>query len=145
MFQRDFPISERPYLEIAKQTGNSEQEILNTFAELSNKAYISRIGPVITPNRIGVSTLAAMEVPLDNFEQTIAIINSFSEVNHNYEREHRLNIWFVVIALNKNRLLEIIKDIEQQSGIAVLQFPLIEDYFIDLGFQLNLDGDINGN
>ncbi len=138
-FQQDFPLSVQPYRDIANQIGVSEQEVINSLAELSELCYISRIGPVIRPNRIGVSTLAAMQVSPNELKQTIALINAFPEVNHNYEREHQFNIWFVVVASNKNRLKQVIQEIELQTGNEVMQLPLIEDYFIDLGFPLLLD------
>ena len=55
-FQRDFPLSPRPYLEIAEHLGVSEADVLTALSDLSEQDYISRVGPIIPPNQMGVST-----------------------------------------------------------------------------------------
>ena len=97
---------------------------------------MSRVGAVVRPNTIGASTLAAMAVPADELERVAALVSGFSEVNHNYEREHRLNLWFVVTAPDAAHLQQVLDDIAARSGYEVLPFPLLEDYHIDLGFEL---------
>jgi DNA-binding Lrp family transcriptional regulator len=69
-------------------------------------------------------------------EQVAAIVSDFVEVNHNYEREHRYNLWFVVVAADEERLQEVLSQIEASSGYTVLDLPLLNEYFIDLGFDL---------
>jgi DNA-binding Lrp family transcriptional regulator len=99
---------------------------------------VSRVGPVFRPNTIGASTLAAMRVPAAELEQVAAVVNGFPEVNHNYEREHRYNLWFVVTAADPAALAETLARIERQTGHAVLSLPLVRDYHIDLGFRMSL-------
>jgi hypothetical protein len=65
-----------------------------------------------------------------------ALITALPEVNHNYEREHRFNLWFVLTAADTAQLQSVIRDIESQTGMAVLSLPLLEEYYIDLGFPL---------
>jgi hypothetical protein len=93
---------------------------------------------VFRPNTIGASTLAAMRVPAAELEQVAAVVNGFPEVNHNYEREHRYNLWFVVTAADQAALAETLARIEQQTGHDVLSLPLVRDYHIDLGFRMSL-------
>ena len=64
------------------------------------------------------------------------MVSAYPEVNHNYEREHSLNLWFVVTAPDSARLQQVLDDIASRSGYEVLPFPLLEDYHIDLGFDL---------
>lgn len=135
-FQRGFPLSERPYRDIAERLGVSEDDVLSALTELSEQQLISRIGPVIQPNRIGASTLAAMTVPDHDLQRVADIVSRHPEINHNYEREHRYNLWFVAIAPDPGRLDDLLKTIERQTGYAALQLPLLDDFFIDLGFQL---------
>jgi siroheme decarboxylase len=91
-FQRDFPLSPRPYLDIANALGVSEEDVLSALTELNANHFISRIGPIIPPNHIGVSTLVAMAVPEKQLHAVADIISAHPEVNHNYEREHRFNL-----------------------------------------------------
>jgi DNA-binding Lrp family transcriptional regulator len=138
-YQQDFPLSPRPYLEIANHLGVTEAEVLSAFTELAEHHYISRIGPVIPPNHIGLSTLVAMAIPNAQLTTIAAIVSSFPEVNHNYEREHRFNLWFVLIASDQHHLQSVITKIETQTGFKTMQLPLLADYFINLGFQLDLE------
>ena len=136
-FQQDFPLSPRPYLAIAEALNVSEAEVLLAMQELTDQTFISRIGAIIKPNQIGKSMLVAMSVPEEQLHEVATIVNSFSEVNHNYERENRFNLWFVLISSNDELLQNILNDIEQQSGYKTMQLPLLEDYFINLGFDLD--------
>ncbi|MDD5214765.1 MAG: Lrp/AsnC family transcriptional regulator, partial [Methylococcales bacterium] len=97
-FQRNFPLSPTPYADIATTLNVTEEQVLQAFEELGKQAAISRIGAIIPPNQIGVSTLAAMSVPEDELERVALQVNHFREVNHNYERENVVNLWFVVIS-----------------------------------------------
>lgn len=138
-FQQEFPLSPRPFQDIANSLGVSENEVLIAFSELAEHNIISRIGPVIQPNYIGHSTLVAMAIPEEQLHTVAKIINHFPEVNHNYQREHRFNLWFVLIANNEQQLQTVIANIEIQSGYKTMQLPMLEDYYINLGFQLDLD------
>ncbi|MEE9157536.1 MAG: Lrp/AsnC family transcriptional regulator [Gammaproteobacteria bacterium] len=135
-FQRDFPLSPTPFAEIAKRLNSTSHTILQRLRELHESGVVSRVGPVLRPNKIGASTLAAMAVPQDRLPKVAELVNNYSEVNHNYEREHRLNLWFVVTAADKAQLDAVLREIEQQTNLSVLRLPLLDDYHIDLGFEL---------
>jgi DNA-binding Lrp family transcriptional regulator len=137
-FQRDFPLSPRPYQNIADALGVSENDVLLALTELNDNNFISRIGPIIPPNHIGVSTLVAMAVPEQQLQAIADIISAYPEVNHNYEREHRFNLWFVAIAADAGHLQSVLDTIEQETGYKTLSLPLLDDFFIDLGFNLDL-------
>lgn len=135
-FQRDFPLSPTPYAELAERLGVDERTVIDTLQSLRERGAISRVGPVLRPNRVGVSTLAAIAVPAGRMEEVAALVSGYEEVNHNYERSHRFNLWFVVTAADDARLHQVLWDIERRTGLAVLNLPLLADYHIDLGFDL---------
>lgn len=140
-YQRDFPLSARPYQDIADALGVTEDEVLSTLTDLNSNNFISRIGPIIPPNHIGVSTLVAMAVPAQQLQIVADKISAYPEVNHNYEREHRFNLWFVAIAADTEHLHAVIDSIEQETGYKTMLLPLLDDFFIDLGFKLDLNND----
>lgn len=140
-YQHDFPLSERPYQDIADQLGVSEAEVLSAFNELNANNLISRIGPVIPPNHIGVSALVAMAVPEAQLQAVADKISAYPEVNHNYQREHRFNLWFVVIAADDEHLRAVIDSIERVTTYPAMLLPMLDDFFIDLGFKLDLNND----
>jgi DNA-binding Lrp family transcriptional regulator len=135
-FQRDFPLMPRPFAHIGARLGIDEQEVLERLAALAESGAVSRIGAVLRPRRLGASTLAAMAVPRECLDAVAEMISAYPEVNHNYEREHRLNLWFVAIAPDEARLSEVLEDIERRSRLPVLRMPLLEHYHVDLGFEL---------
>ncbi len=135
-FQNGLPLTTNPYADIAKELGVYETTVIENLQRLQSEGAISRVGAVFRPNRVGVSTLAAMAVPEDKIDEVAAIVNEFDQVNHNYEREHQFNLWFVVVAADSDELTETLKCIEQRCGYSVLDLPMLQDYFIDLGFKM---------
>jgi DNA-binding Lrp family transcriptional regulator len=135
-FQQGMPLTSTPYADIARQLGVYETTVLETLKRLQTEGVVSRIGAVFRPNRLGTSTLAAIAVPTEELEDVAAMVNEFVEVNHNYEREHRFNLWFVVVAEDEDRLEAVLAEIEERCGYPVLDLPLLNEYFIDLGFDL---------
>jgi DNA-binding Lrp family transcriptional regulator len=136
-FQRDFPLCPAPFAELASRLGVAEKVVLGRLDSLRREGKISRVGAVFAPKRIGASTLAAMAVPPEKLEAVAAAVNRFPEVNHNYEREHRYNLWFVVTAASEGRLQATLGAIEQAAGYRLMPLPLLEEFHIDLGFSLN--------
>ena len=136
-FQRDFPLSPRPYMDIANQLGVSEDDVLSALTELSDQHFISRIGPIIPPNQLGVSTLVAMAIPEQQLQAVADKVSTHPEINHNYEREHRFNLWFVAIASDAEHLQAVLDAIELETGYKTMSLPLLDDFFIDLGFKMD--------
>ena len=135
-FQHGLPLTAEPFADIARQLGVYETTVLETLQRLQTEGVVSRVGAVFRPNRIGASTLAAIAVPETELEHVADIVSSFAEVNHNYEREHRFNLWFVVVAEDEQRLRCVLQEIETSCGYKVLDLPLLNEHFIDLGFDL---------
>lgn len=136
-FQRDFPLSSTPFRDLAETLGVAEAEVLDNLRTLSARGLISRIGPVFAPGRVGASTLAALAVPESELEAVAAWLSALPEVNHNYQREHRFNLWFVLTAPDAAGLEAALARIESHTGLEPLVLPLVEDYHIDLAFPLD--------
>ncbi|MCK5814256.1 MAG: hypothetical protein KAH03_08350 [Cocleimonas sp.] len=139
-YQRGFFLNSTPFAEIAKQNNTDSATILRKIKQLKQAGVIARVGPVFRPNTIGVSTLAAMKVPLHQLEAIAEMVNQYPEVNHNYEREHAFNLWFVATASDQQHLANVLRDIERETGIPVMNLPLVKEFHIDLGFKMSLQG-----
>jgi len=140
-YQQGMPMVSEPYSEIAREINLkgfsvTEKEVIDTLASLKERGMISRVGPVFQPKNVGSSTLAAIAVPAERMEEVANIVSSFSQVNHNYEREHQFNLWFVVTAGSQDEVEQALYEIEQQTGLSVMNLPMEQDYHIDLGFPL---------
>jgi len=135
-FQRGFPLVDRPFAAIGERVGAGEDEVLRRYRRLARSGYVSRIGVVFRPNTAGASTLAALAVPPARLEGVARWLSAQPEVNHNYEREHRYNLWFVLAARSAAALEAACARIERMTKLPLLRLPLEEEYHIDLGFDL---------
>ena len=138
-YQHGFPLCPRPYAEMAATLQVSEQDILNALQYLNEQGILSRVGAVLDHRKNGASTLAALAVPDSDIENTAKLISSYNQVNHNYLRDNEVNLWFVLTADCQASLNGVIQDIEQRTGLSVLNFPMEMVYHIDLGFRKNWD------
>ena len=135
-WQRDFPIAAQPFGELGTRVGADETAVLATLRRLQARGAISRVGAVFAPRRVGASTLAALAAPPDAIERIAAQVSARPEVNHNYQREHHYNLWFVATAADQAALAAALGGIEGETGCAVIALPLENEYHIDLGFDL---------
>jgi DNA-binding Lrp family transcriptional regulator len=116
--------------------GCSAAEVMACLQRLELAGALSRIGPVFEHSRAGASTLAALAVPIERLEQVAARVSQYPEVNHNYAREHRYNLWFVLTGPHRQHLQQILDELEQDTGLTPLDLPMLTAYRIDLGFSL---------
>jgi siroheme decarboxylase len=135
-FQRDFPLVAEPFAQLARRLDCTPEAVLATVEKLQRRGAISRVGAVFAPWRIGVSTLATIAALPDRLEEVAARVSSRVEVNHNYQREHHFNLWFVATAADEGALTGVLDGITADTGRPVLSLPLVEQYHIDLGFDL---------
>lgn len=135
-YQQAFPLDGRPFARIGEALGIEEAEVIERFAGLQAAGMISRIGAVLTPHRAGWSTLAAMAVPPARLDQVADLVSACPAVNHNYQRDHRINLWFVVTGEDRAHVAGILHDIGRRTGLEVLDLPMEQAFHIDLGFPL---------
>ncbi|MGI9331750.1 MAG: Lrp/AsnC family transcriptional regulator [Gammaproteobacteria bacterium] len=135
-YQHTMPMTVRPFASMAAELGVDENDVIAALDDLQSRAVVSRVGPVFRPGRAGASTLAAMAVPPHALERVAKLVSCFEEVNHNYEREHTFNLWFVVTASNRARVDAVLAQMSACTGLEVIDLPLERGYHIDLGFAL---------
>jgi len=135
-FQRDFPLEPRPYAVLGERLGVDEQTVRTRLHRLKDFGAIGRVGAVFKPHAVGASTLAALAVPAADLQRVADLVSAIPEVNHNYQREHDFNLWFVICADDEAAVRRVLREIRRQTGLEPLDLPLLEDFHIDLGFPL---------
>ncbi len=131
--QGDFPLSERPYLEVAGRLGISEDELLARLERMLTGRVLTRFGPMFQVERMGGAfVLAAVAAPEENYDQVAEQINAFPEVAHNYRREHALNMWFVLATETREGIADAVARIEAATGLPVFAFPKEREYFVEM-------------
>ena len=131
--QGGFPLCERPFAEAAARLGCDEATLIERIRRLLEAGTLTRFGPLFDAAALGGAfTLCALEVPAADFERVAEIVNAFPEVAHNYQREHALNMWFVLAAEKPEGIPAAIARIEAATGLRVLDFPKLDEYFVEL-------------
>lgn len=135
MLQGGFPIAPSPFAEVGDALGLTEDDVITRIAALQTDGIITRFGPFYDAAAMGGGLcLCAMEVPEDRFETVLTKVNALPEVAHNYERTHRLNMWFVLATETEDGIADAAARIEAETGIPVRLFPKLQEFFI--GFRV---------
>ncbi len=135
-WQRDFPITDRPFQIIADQLGLDEQDVVTRLNRMKQAGRITRIGATCAPNTVSASTLAAVAAPPEYIEEVAAVIATHAGVNHSYQRENRLNLWFVATGPDRAHVDATLANIATDTGLEVLDLRLMRPFNIDLGFSM---------
>jgi DNA-binding Lrp family transcriptional regulator len=106
--QKGFPLVSQPFKEIAKQLKIDENEVIKIIKEQKEQKIIRQISAIFdTKNLEYKSSLVAFEIDEDKIDKAVEIINAHPGVSHNYERNHKFNIWFTcAVSPNSNIGLE---------------------------------------
>jgi DNA-binding Lrp family transcriptional regulator len=80
-----FPLSNRPFYEIANQHNISEEEVMRRISRLSQIGLIRQINAIFDTRRLGYrSALIALEVREDRLDLVAQEINKHPGVSHYY-------------------------------------------------------------
>lgn len=148
-----FPLTDRPFADVARQIGASEDAVIERLQRLLAHGDLSRFGPLFQIERAGGQfVLAAMVVPEARFDAVAALLDAIPEVAHNYRRESAhpelpnatpLNMWFVLAVESIDQMAPSIARIEAATGLSVFDFPKDREFFVELKLPL-LEGIAHG-
>jgi DNA-binding Lrp family transcriptional regulator len=131
------PLTGRPFCEVARRVGLSEEEVIARIRDLKERGVIRRLGAVIDPRKIEwTATLCAADIPESRLEEYASLVGGYAEVTHNYVREGRPNCWFTIIAPDRRRIEEVVKQVEQALDTKILDLPARKVFKIKVGFDL---------
>ena len=134
--QGNFPIADHPYQIVAQRLDITEDELLKRLGILLENRTLTRFGPMYDIQKLGGSfSLCAIRVPPDRFKEVTEIVNSFSEVAHNYERDHEFNMWYVLATESLAQIDITNQAIEEKTGLKVYNMPKIQEFFVGLHFE----------
>lgn len=137
ILQNSFPLTLKPFQDIAMQLGIKEDEVLERISRMKREGLIRRIGGIMDSGRLGFySTLCAAAVPEARIDEVAAIINQNPGVTHNYLREHPYNIWFTLTCKSHQEALQQIKELENLTGCKILSMPTRKVYKIKVSFDM---------
>jgi DNA-binding Lrp family transcriptional regulator len=137
--QQDFPLHVRPF-DVLAQRLKIDADVLWTRVEaMLERGVVRRIGASFDSRKLGFcSTLAAVRVGPERAERAAEAIGRYPEVTHSYLRDHEFNIWFTIIAPDKQRIETILAEIRAALALAssdVLNLPIKRMFKLDARFK----------
>lgn len=135
--QSSFPVVAEPFQYLADELATTEADILQRLQNLKTIGMIRRIGGIFDSRHLGYkSTLCAMKVPVERFDEAAAMVNAVPGVTHNYLREHEFNMWFTLIAPSPAAMEATLDKLRQQSGCEIHNLPATRFFKIKVDFNL---------
>ena len=136
--QSDFPITPRPFLELGRRLGLSENQVIEAIKRLRDEGIIRRIGGNFHSSKLNfASTLCAAKVPQEKIDDFVEIVNSYPGVTHNYLRNNDYNIWFTFIAQDMGYIEKAIQEISEKTGVtAIRNLPAVRTFKIKVDFEV---------
>lgn len=136
--QTDFPIDARPYRVIAEELGLTEAHVIERVQAMKDQGIIRRIGGNLVPHKVGfVSTLCAAKVPEDKIDAFAQVVNRYTGVTHNYQRDNEFNIWFTFIAPSREEIASNLTQIATETGVdTILNLPATKVFKIRAKFDV---------
>ncbi len=136
--QYNFPLTEKPFHDIAQRLNTDPVKIIDTVRSLKEKCIIRRIGSVLNyRSRMLRAALVALKVPDKYVEDVAEHINSLGGVSHNFLREHNFNIWFVIKRRSIEEIVETVRKICSQYRInEYIILESVKTYRLDVRFDL---------
>jgi siroheme decarboxylase len=121
--QQDMPVVERPYLDIARRIGLSEDALLDILRRLCERGIIRRFGATLRHQRTGylANAMAAWRVAEDRIDEVGRVMASFRQVSHCYRRnptaQWPYNLYTMIHADDEAACRETARAMAQAAGV----------------------------
>jgi len=151
LLQAAFPLTKRPYADLASGLGISEEEVMMQIRQLKQEGIIRQISPVLAPASLGYrTTLVAMKVAAGEMNKAAQLVLKHPGISHGYERDYSVNLWFTLatpasddIEAELTRLAELIMAETFFTLPAVRLFKLRAHFALDGDGQTEITGNHN--
>jgi DNA-binding Lrp family transcriptional regulator len=138
LLQSGFPMTERPYLQMAEVLGTSEQDLMKRIAYQKRKNVVRTIGAIFDTRKLGYkTTLVAFNLPAGKLEKGAHHINKHPGVSHNYARNGNFNLWFTIAVPPYEELNSVIEQLAEETGATSARImPTIRFFKIGVNFDM---------
>ncbi|MBA4417344.1 MAG: Lrp/AsnC family transcriptional regulator [Syntrophus sp. (in: bacteria)] len=131
----DFPLSERPYKEIADRIGVNEEDIVGGLESLKRTGTVRRVAAALYHRRASYThnVMVVWKVEEQDIERVGETMASFSEVSHCYERDTGgfwdYTIYTMIHGKSMENCMDVIKRISESTGVKDYEFFLSKREF----------------
>ena len=119
----DFPLSERPYKEIADRIGVNEEDVIVSLEHLNRTGTVRRVAAALYHRRVSYThnVMVVWKVEEQDIERVGKIMASFSEVSHCYERDTGgfwdYTIYTMLHGKSMENCMDVVKRISESTGV----------------------------
>jgi DNA-binding Lrp family transcriptional regulator len=138
-----FPLTERPYREMARTMGMSEDKLIDTLKSLKASGALRRISAVLAHRKVAFShnAMVVWKVNEMNVEKIGAVMASFPEVSHCYERDTgdywSYNLYTMIHGKSYDDCIKSIERIARKTGIKDYRILFSKREFKKTSFSVN--------
>ena len=130
--EHGLPIASRPYAEIAKKLGTTEQDVIARLQQLMDNGAIKRYGVVVRHKELGYTAngMVVWDIPDDKVEELGMCIGKYDCVTLSYRRPRRLpdwsyNLFTMVHGSNRDEVTQKVEDIVKQCGLQKIKHTIL--------------------
>jgi DNA-binding Lrp family transcriptional regulator len=116
--QANVPFDPRPFAAIAREHGLSEADVLRQLRSWASEGKLREVSAILEGSALGYdSALVAGEVSEDRLEAVAEEVNAHPTVTHNYQRNHRYNLWFTIAVPHAMGLERTLDALAARAGV----------------------------
>ncbi len=142
--QKDFPLVEEPFKELAKAFDISEADYIARLQKLKDLKILRQISGIFDTRNLGYqSTLVAAKVDPVHLDEAARIVNQHPGVSHNYRRNDDFNMWYTVAVPPEHSLQGTVDKLHELSG-AIRTHLMPTLHLFKIGVQLDLTKEKTG-
>jgi len=132
--QAGLPLVSRPFDHLGRECQMDESKVLDHLHIWKGQGLIRWLGAIFSTHALGYqSTLAAFSLPPDKVAEAAGIINQHPGVTHNYQRNHKYNLWFTLAVPPQESIRAHLERLAQASGTKEwINLPVVKTYKISL-------------
>jgi siroheme decarboxylase len=139
--QRDFPLTESPFEDMAHELTIDGSTLVSTVKDMKERGIVRNIAGIFNPGRLGfVSSLVAFRLDEKDIERAALLVNEHPGVSHNYRRDHEFNLWFTLSSESPEKLAKTVEILADRTG-ARDTLILKNERLLKIGFMLSIGDD----
>jgi DNA-binding Lrp family transcriptional regulator len=140
-----FPLTDKPFLEIAQHHNTTEIDIMNRISAMKENGLIRQINAIFDTRRLGYkSALIAFAVKPEKLDFVANEVNKHPGVSHNYERNHEFNMWFTLAIPPNSEMKATLDKMASLDGVIKYRLlPTLKMYKIGVKLDMVNDDSIN--
>ncbi len=138
ILQSEFPLVERPFMEMGGELGLTEDETIEAVRSLKDRNVVRQISAIFDTRRLGYkTTLVAMRFADEDLDAGARVINEHPGVSHNYARTGPFNLWFTIAVAPDESIEETVEEMSRRAGAETYRMmPTIRFFKIGVNFDM---------